>query len=211
MMILRNNMPVYIPSKDNYAKFSNDDNSDGKIDSIIGEKSSQKMITDQQQRQKYYRDKILQLADFNEAFELAKNAVEVKFNMHRAGLALVLQGMPTNLGAYHVLGSNLIIMNRRILNIVKNYKTKEEYNSYLFNILIHEYLHSFGIVDEVEVRKMTYTIVSSLLGEDHFATKIARYQPWNVFPELNLVSSNTFEQNFEIIKNFDKTTQYYIG
>ena len=204
-------MPVYIPSKDNYAKFSNDDNSDGKIDSIIGEKSSQKMITDQQQRQKYYRDKILQLADFNEAFELAKNAVEVKFNMHRAGLALVLQGMPTNLGAYHVLGSNLIIMNRRILNIVKNYKTKEEYNSYLFNILIHEYLHSFGIVDEVEVRKMTYTIVSSLLGEDHFATKIARYQPWNVFPELNLVSSNTFEQNFEIIKNFDKTTQYYIG
>ena len=102
-------------------------------------------------------------------------------------------------------------MNRRILNIVKNYKTKEEYNSYLFMILIHEYLHSFGIIDEVEVRKMTYNLVSSLLGEDHFATKIARYQPWNVFPELNLVSSNTFEQNFEIIKNFDKTTQYYIG
>ena len=100
MMILRNNIPSYVLSKDKYVEFSNDDNSNDKINSHIDEISSQKMITDLQQKQKYYRDKILQLADFNEAFELAKNAVEVKFNMHRAGLALGLQGMPTNLGAY---------------------------------------------------------------------------------------------------------------
>jgi hypothetical protein len=42
--------------------------------------------------------------------------VNIKFKMHRAGLSLLLQGLPTNLGAYHVLGSSIIIINRRILN-----------------------------------------------------------------------------------------------
>ena len=47
---------------------------------------------------------------------------------------------------------------------------------------------------------------------------MARYQPWAVFPELNLYqnyddstnSINSFEKSFEIVKNFDKTTQSYI-
>jgi hypothetical protein len=55
------------------------------------------------------------LKNFNDAFELVKMAVNEKFKMHRAGLSLILQGLPTNLGAYHVLGSNMIILNGRIL------------------------------------------------------------------------------------------------
>jgi hypothetical protein len=49
---------------------------------------------------------------------------------------------------------------------------------------------------------------------------MARYQPWAVFSELNIyennnsdstnISNNSFEKNFEIVKNFDKTTQSYI-
>ena len=131
--------------------------------------------------------------------------------MHRAGLSLILQRMPTNLGAYHVLGSNLIIANKRILDIIKKYKSSEEYNSYLFMILVHEYFHSPGIIDELQVRNMTYTLIASLVGQDHIATKMARYQPWDLFPELNLFYNTSFEQKFEIIRNFDKTTQSYIG
>jgi hypothetical protein len=172
------------------------------------------MITNEEekeQRQQRNGNKILQLTDFNQAFELVKSAVEDKFKMHRAGLSLILQGLPTNLGAYHVLGSNLIIVNKRILAIIKKYKSHEEYNSYLFMVLAHEYLHSFGIIDEWQVRKMTYDLISSLVGGDHIATKMARYQPWELFPELSLFSNNSFEGKFEIIKNFDKTTQSYIG
>ena len=73
----------------------------------------------QQLRQQHYGNKILQLEDFNQAFELVKSTVEDKFKMHRAGLSLILQGLPTQLGAYHVLGSNLIIVNKRILEIIK--------------------------------------------------------------------------------------------
>ena len=76
------------------------------------------MITNEEekeQRQQRNGNKILQLTDFNQAFELVKSAVEDKFKMHRIGLSLILQGLPTNLGAYHVLGFNLIIVNKRIL------------------------------------------------------------------------------------------------
>jgi hypothetical protein len=174
-------------------------------------KESQSLVKSKKQQQEYYRNKILHLSDFNEAFELVKSTVEARYKMHRAGLSLILQVMPTNLGAYHVLGSNLIIANKRILDIIKKYKSNEEYNSYLFMILVHEYLHSFGIIDELQVRKMTYSLIASLVGEDHMATSMARYQPWNLFPELNLFHNNSFEQKFEVIRNFDKTTQSYIG
>jgi hypothetical protein len=193
-------------------KNSDDKNENNKVinenQNIKSDASSEAIITNKQQ---YYRDKILHLADFNEAFELVKSTVEAKFKIHRAGLTLILQGLPTNVGAYHVLGSNIIIVNKRILGILKRYKSNEEYNSYLFMVLVHEYLHSLGIIDELQVRNMTYVLIASLVGEDHAAANMARYQPWDLFPELNLFHSNSFEQNFEIVKNFDKATQSYIG
>jgi hypothetical protein len=47
-----------------------------------------------------FREQLLNLKDFNEAFELVKLVVKTKFNMHRAGLSLILQGLPTRIGAY---------------------------------------------------------------------------------------------------------------
>jgi hypothetical protein len=187
------------------------DNVDSDSNSSSGTTVSNREDEKQRLREQYYGNKILQLADFNQAFELVKLAVEDKFKMHRAGLSLILQGLPTKLGAYHILGSNLIIVNKRILNIIKIHKSLNEYNSYLFMVLTHEYLHSLGIIDELEVRNMTYSLLASLAGENHMATKMARNQPWDLFPELSLFDDNSFEQKFEIIKNFDRTTQTYIG
>jgi len=193
----------------NFEKYIDKENSNSDL-SVISSTSNQEEEK-QRLRQQQYGNKILQLADFNQAFELVKSAVEEKFKMHRAGLSLILQGLPTKLGAYHVLGSNLIIVNKRILGIIKIHKSLGEYNSYLFMVLTHEYLHSLGIIDEIQVRKMTYTLLVSLVGEQHIATKMARHQPWDLFPELSLFNDNSFEQKFEIVKNFDKTTQSYIG
>ena len=187
------------------------DNVDSDSNSSSGTTVPNREDEKQRLREQYYGNKILQLADFNQAFELVKLAVEDKFKMHRAGLSLILQGLPTKLGAYHILGSNLIIVNKRILNIIKIHKSLNEYNSYLFMVLTHEYLHSLGIIDELEVRNMTYSLLASLAGENHMATKMARHQPWDLFPELSLFDDNSFEQKFEIIKNFDRTTQTYIG
>src|ERR671926_1722972 len=99
------------------------------------------------EQQIQFREKISRLKDFNEAFELVKAVVLQRFKMHRAGLSLILQMMPSNLGAYHMLGSNAIVMNSYLLAAVKRIAgSTEEYNSYMIMVLAHEYLHSLGIV-----------------------------------------------------------------
>ena len=165
----------------------------------------------QQQQQLYYQNKLLTVKNFNDVFELVKSSVDAKFKMHRAGLSLVLQVLPTQLGAYHILGSNMIIMNKRILDIIKSKKSLLEYNAYLFMVLCHEYLHSFGIIDENKVRKMTLDLCYSLLGKEHPASLMAQHQPWKIFPELQLYHSNTIEKTYEIIKNFDRSSHSYIN
>jgi len=64
--------------------------------------------------------KLLYLRDFNEVFEFVKLAVNSTYKMKRAGLSLLLHGMPTRVGAYHVLGSNVIAVNSFVLDLVKN-------------------------------------------------------------------------------------------
>jgi hypothetical protein len=61
------------------------------------------------------KDKLVEVKDYNQAFELVRFAVSAVFDMRRAGLSLILQGMPTSLGAYHILGSNIIVVNKFIL------------------------------------------------------------------------------------------------
>jgi hypothetical protein len=193
--------------KEYYAYYEN--NEEEGADRSASISSAQTSASDKNQH--LYRDRLTHVKDFNETFELVKSAVDAKFKMHRAGLSLILQVLPTQLGAYHVLGSNMIIMNKRILDIIKSKKSLLEYNAYLFMVLCHEYLHSFGIIDENQVKKMTYDLCEYLLGENHPSTLMARYQPWKVFPELQLYQSNKIGNNFEIVKNFDKTTQSYIN
>ncbi|HET7149728.1 MAG TPA: hypothetical protein VFI73_14675 [Candidatus Nitrosopolaris sp.] len=155
-------------------------------------------------------EKILKMKNFNDTFELVKLAVNSKFNMHRAGLSLILQRMPSRIGAYHILGSNVIVVNRTILNIIQQHKSIEEYNSYLFMVLVHEYIHSFGITDESGVRQMTYDLCCSLLGTSHPASIMAKGDPSTLFPELILLREEGFDEHFEVVQNFDKTTQSYI-
>jgi len=88
--------------------------------------------------------------DFSDVFELVKKAVKDVLGRWRVGLMLVLADLPINIGAYHSLGSNSIVVNRKILEAVKDsIKSKRKLNSWIFLVLLHEYLHSLGYVDEV--------------------------------------------------------------
>ncbi|MFQ6012006.1 MAG: hypothetical protein ACE5KG_07520, partial [Nitrososphaerales archaeon] len=83
--------------------------------------------------------------NFNEVFDIVKTSVEQVLSIHRAGLTLVLAELPNGLGAYHVSGSNIIVLNRSILDAVRSVaRSEEELNSFIFSILTHEYLHSLG-------------------------------------------------------------------
>ena len=163
------------------------------------------------EQQTQFRERVAGLKDFNEAFELVKSVVLQKFRMHRAGLSLILQMMPSNLGAYHMLGSNAIVMNSYLLATVRKIAgSTEEYNSYLFMVLAHEYLHSLGIVDEYTVRQMTFELCNWMLGDDHAATRMAKEDPSTIYPELRLMMQSQFSRDFQVVRNFDKTNQTYI-
>jgi hypothetical protein len=163
------------------------------------------------QRQVQYRERISKLKDFGETFELAKSVVLEKFKMHRAGLSLILQVMPSHLGAYHILGSNVIVMNSYLLAAVREIATSmDEYNSYVFMVLAHEYLHSLGIVDEHAVRQMTFELCNWMLGGDHAATRMAKEDPSSLYPQLRSLSQTRFNHDFKLVGNFDKSNQGYI-
>jgi hypothetical protein len=164
--------------------------------------------TDQQLE---FREKVANLKDFDEAFELVKSVVLQKFKMHRAGLSLILQMMPSNLGAYHMLGSNAIVMNSYLLAAVKKIAgSTEEYNSYMFMVLAHEYLHSLGIVDENTVRQMTFELCKWMLGDDHTATRMAKEDPSAIYPQLRSLMQSQFSRDFQVVGNFDRKNQTYI-
>jgi hypothetical protein len=166
------------------------------------------MLTEEQMQ---FVEKIANLKDFDETFELVKAAVLQKFKLHRAGLSLILQMMPSSLGAYHMLGSNAIVVNTYLLTTLKGIvKSTEEYNSYIFMVLSHEYLHSLGIVDENTVRQMTFELCRWMLGNDHTATKMAKNGPSAIYPELRSLMQSQFGRDFQVVKNFDRSNQTYI-
>jgi len=151
------------------------------------------------EEQMEFRERVAKLKDFNETFELVKSVVLQKFRMHRAGLSLILQMMPSNLGAYHILGSNAIVMNSYLLAAVRKIAGSTE-----------EYLHSLGIVDENTVRQMTFELCNWMLGDEHAATKMAKQDPSTIYPELRSLMQSQFSKDFQVVRNFDRKNQTYI-
>lgn len=115
--------------------------------------------------------------DFDSILRIVKRVVEEKLGMRRAGLMLVIADAPPGILAYHEVGSNAIVLNRRHLEVWMAGKSKTEKNSYIFVVLLHEYLHSLGILDEVEVRRLVRALVQEYFGLGHIATRLASDEP----------------------------------
>ncbi|MEM3004307.1 MAG: hypothetical protein QXO25_06595 [Candidatus Bathyarchaeia archaeon] len=115
-----------------------------------------------------YVKKLDESRDFADVFTLVKRAVKETLAQARVGLMLVLADLPLQVGAFHEVGSNTIVLNRRLLNkVMRSCKSAREVNSYVFAVLLHEYLHSLGHIDEREVRELSFQVARNCLGEDH--------------------------------------------
>ena len=152
-----------------------------------------------------------------ETFEEVKKAVRKNWGKSRAGLMLGLQEIGATLegfiGAYYPVASNIIILNktplRRIidtnLNLLK---------PYAFHVLLHEYIHSLGFLDERITRHKTYEISKKHFGEDHLTTKLSidikQFFPNLVYP-IHGWSPPETTPVIEVIKGFDwSNTNHYI-
>ncbi|WP_455363332.1 hypothetical protein [[Eubacterium] cellulosolvens] len=149
--------------------------------------------------------------NFGDVFEVVKKTVEHSLGQRRSGLMLYLAELPEHVGAYHAVGTNGIVMNRTALDAVtSSARTLREINSYVYSILLHEYLHSLGYVDEAQARRLVFQISRENLGEDHPATEIAHRGPAAMFPGLGEPTLKGRSENVEIVTDFERSTDSYI-
>lgn len=151
--------------------------------------------------------------NFGDVFTVVKRAVRESLGQERGGLMLYLADLPLHVGAFHGVGSNAIVMNRRLLNLVsKSARSIRQVNSYVFSILLHEYLHSLGCLDESMTRRLVYEVTRRTLGEDHEAAAIAAGSPIRILqaPKAQRDHFGGYE-NPEVITDFDMSNQTYIS
>lgn len=161
-----------------------------------------------------FAKKLDRLESLSEIFELVKEVVRRSIKRERAGLMLGLADLGAKpgwfVGAFHPVGSNIIIMNKTPLRIIEATRP-ELYNSYCFHILLHEYLHTIGILDEEYTKELTYLITRKVFGEYHPASLVAK--DFNrLFPEITYgMVSQPGMIEIEILNDFDKSNTNYIG
>ena len=149
--------------------------------------------------------------NYDELFEIVKRIVETQIGRHRAGLSLILQDMPNVVGAYYPVGTNTIVVNRALIQAMRDLVMEHsEVNSFVFMVLMHEYLHSLGFLDELEVRKKCQRICANALGESHLTVTLATSNWLQIHPELGFVGKR-FSQSFEAVEKFDSSSTSYLG
>jgi len=159
-----------------------------------------------------YSERLDACENFGDVFELVKKTAERSLGQRRAGLMLYLARLPRHIGAFHTMGTNGIVMNRNTLDIVTHgARSLREINSYVYSILLHEYLHSLGHVEERDVRKLVYDISLETFGPDHPATKIASQGPSQVFPDIALNELPNETPDVEVIPDVERSSHKYIS
>jgi hypothetical protein len=158
-----------------------------------------------------YRSRIDKAEGFSEVWEIVKDTVKDYLGKHRVGIMLFLDDLPLQLGAYHPLGTNNLVLNRTLVQIAEaTTKSKQLVNAFVYSLLVHEYLHALGYVPESEVRSLVYEISKACFGEDHIVTKLAEKSPWALLRGVPINQIEAPKRVMEIVKDFEKSNQRYI-
>lgn len=151
-------------------------------------------------------------------FEDIKRRVYNTIGRRRAGLMLGLTELGTikgiYIGAYHILSSNYIILNKSPLHLLEE-KSRELVYAYIYHLLLHEYLHTLGVVDEGVCRQLTYEICRQNFGEENLITFLAGGGMKKLFPEIIYApmdfgaKANKIDNRIEIVRGFDRSSCNY--
>jgi len=150
--------------------------------------------------------------DIIDTFEIVKEAVRKSEGRSRAGLMLGLQELGASLdgfiGAYYPVASNIIVVNKTPIRRITETNSKL-LKSYLFHVLLHEYIHSLGFLDEQTTKQKTYEISREHFGEKHavtqLSTNIQQFFPNLVYPVYGWLPQNEFPA-IELVQGFDRSS-----
>jgi hypothetical protein len=152
-----------------------------------------------------------------ETFEDVKKAVQQNEQRSRAGLMLGLQEIGASLdgfiGAYYPIASNIIIINKTPLRRILE-TDQALLKPYIFHVLLHEYIHSLGFLDEETTGQKTFEISKRQFGEHHIITELAtdikKYFPNLVYPIHGWIPPRK-TPFIELVRGFDfSNTNPYI-
>lgn len=151
-------------------------------------------------------------------FDKVKKDVRKIYGRHRAGLSLgiIKMGMYRGgfIGGMHFHPGTDIVMNRTPLEIILRKQSYEIVWAYTYHILLHEYIHSLGVLNEQQCRIITLRISEKIFkDQDHPAIILARNGIGTYFPDLPLIYAPPDlkpEGNpIEYIYNFDHESYDY--
>ncbi|MFQ6127965.1 MAG: hypothetical protein ACE5QW_03590 [Thermoplasmata archaeon] len=162
-----------------------------------------------------YTDELENTEDLPDVFELVKKAVDQELGKKRAGLMLGLSELGGTrsgwIGAYHPVASNIIVMNKTSLRLISE-TNPSLVKPYSFHILLHEYLHTIGIIDEMKTRQKAIEISKKLFGPDHPTTKMAdditQFFDYIVYPIYGWIPPK--QSPLELVEGFDRSSVTYI-
>jgi len=136
---------------------------------------------------------------------VVKKAVQRTLGRHRVGLMLYLGNLPIRVGAFHQMGTNDIVLNRRLLGQTRSLKEK----SNVFAILVHEYLHTLGFRDEKQVRRLTHKVCQENFGKSHQVVQASLTGPWAELTDEDFVEIQQ-ELKLEMVRDFERIEGGYI-
>lgn len=158
-----------------------------------------------------YASRLDRCENFQDVFSLVKRSVKASLRLERVGLMLYLMDLPLGVGAFHEVDSNGIVMNRALLEqVIQSADSTREINSFVYSILLHEYIHTLGCIDEIETRRLTYLVSRETFGSDHIATKMAEVGPWAYMKINPVYGSHGYEREIEIVRDFEVPEHRYI-
>lgn len=157
----------------------------------------------------WYRRKVKESQDFGDVFEVVKKSVLEVLGRQRAELMLYLADLPLYVGAYHGLDSNTIVVNRALLRLVReDTESVEEMNSFIYVLLLHEYLHSLGFVDEAQAKSLARHVASETFGPEHPAARASQH-PYSLLKGRIPIKANLPVDAPVLVKDFDRQAQRY--
>lgn len=161
-----------------------------------------------------YKNSLKNAKNLADIFHLVKCVVKNHLGIDQAGLLLGLSDLSlyenAYLGAFYSFDANTIVINKRPLNNIMQTNPRL-YNPYIFHVLLHEYLHSFGILEEPYVKQLVYEVTEKYFGKNHLATQMA-FDLEKFIP--NLAFENDFEPtddlSIEFVSGIDRDNTNYI-
>jgi hypothetical protein len=152
-------------------------------------------------------------------FEQIKRDVYKVLKRRRAGLNLgfVDMGMSPQgfIGGMFFSGGTMILVNVKALEVLADEinnsgKSEEIVLGYIYHVLMHEYIHSLGYLDESETRDVTFYVTRQLFPEGHPVYVMAQRGIGVYFPQMIYAPDNyqfrPDPSQIELIKGFDRSS-----